>query len=51
MGDKQFENPQTANLSRLLSDSVIIRQIIDLMDKQNKDKSETVEIPVSLYIK
>lgn len=50
MGDKQFENPQTANLSRLLSDSVLIRLIIDLMDKQNKEKSETVEIPTSLSI-
>ena len=48
MGDKQFENPQTANLCRLINDAVIIRQIVDLMDKKSKDKSNSVEIPVSL---
>lgn len=47
MGDRQFENPQTANLCKLIADSIIIRQIIDLMDKQSKDKTASIEIPVS----
>lgn len=47
MGGRQFENPQTANLCKLIVDSIIIRQVIDIMDKQSKDKTASVEIPVS----
>lgn len=28
MGDRKFENPQTANLSRVLTDSYEIRQLL-----------------------
>lgn len=49
LGDsKQFENMQTANLSKLILDSVIIRQIIELKHKESKDKSGTIEIPANL---
>ncbi|KAK7474278.1 hypothetical protein BaRGS_00034470, partial [Batillaria attramentaria] len=43
MGDRKFENPQTANFSRVLADNFEIR---DLLTKMDSDLSKTEEITV-----
>ena len=40
LGDKQFENPQTGNLSKIMKDSVLVKEcLLDL----NKPRTEQTE--------
>ena len=40
LGDKQFENPQTGNLSKIMKDSVLVKEcLLDL----NKPRTEQAE--------
>ena len=47
MGDRRYENSQTSNLCKLLEDSLLIKDILRQIDKNNKKENNDV-VPVSI---